>query len=33
MFNISIIAQWVRDDERDANQRWTDDLMTALAPT
>ena len=32
MFNISIIAQWVGDDERDANQRWTDDLMTSLAP-
>jgi FAD/FMN-containing dehydrogenase len=32
LFNISIIAQWVRDDETAANQRWTDDLRAALAP-
>jgi FAD/FMN-containing dehydrogenase len=32
LFNISIIAQWVRDEERAANLRWTGDLMTALRP-
>ncbi|GAA1830064.1 FAD-binding oxidoreductase [Luedemannella flava] len=32
LFNISIIAQWVRDDEAEANLRWTDDLQDALAP-
>jgi FAD/FMN-containing dehydrogenase len=32
LFNISIIAQWVRDDEAEANLRWVDDLMTALNP-
>jgi FAD/FMN-containing dehydrogenase len=32
LFNISIIAQWVRDEERAANVRWTEDLMTALRP-
>jgi FAD/FMN-containing dehydrogenase len=32
MFNISIIAQWVRDDEAEANLRWTDGLMDALRP-
>jgi FAD/FMN-containing dehydrogenase len=30
LFNISIIAQWVRDEEAEANLRWTDELMTAL---
>jgi FAD/FMN-containing dehydrogenase len=32
LFNISVIAQWVRDDEREANVRWTDELVTALRP-
>jgi FAD/FMN-containing dehydrogenase len=32
MFNISIIAQWVRDEEAEANLRWTNDLQDALAP-
>jgi FAD/FMN-containing dehydrogenase len=32
LFNISIIAQWVGDDETEANLRWTNDLQTALAP-
>jgi FAD/FMN-containing dehydrogenase len=32
LFNASIIAQWVGDGEREANQRWTDDLMASLAP-
>ena len=32
MFNISIIAQWVRDDETAANLRWTEGLMDALRP-
>jgi FAD/FMN-containing dehydrogenase len=32
LFNVSIIAQWVRDDETEANLRWTNDLQAALAP-
>ncbi|HZM74233.1 MAG TPA: FAD-binding oxidoreductase [Candidatus Limnocylindrales bacterium] len=32
LFNISIIAQWVRDEEAEANLRWTDELMAALRP-
>ena len=32
MFNISIIAQWVRDDETEANLRWVDELQSALRP-
>jgi FAD/FMN-containing dehydrogenase len=32
LFNISIIAQWVRDEEAEANLRWTDDLMAVLRP-
>jgi FAD/FMN-containing dehydrogenase len=32
MFNISIIAQWVRDDETEANLRWVEELHKALAP-
>ena len=32
LFNISIIAQWVRDEEAEANLCWTDDLMAALGP-
>ncbi|GAA1741165.1 FAD-binding oxidoreductase [Luedemannella helvata] len=32
LFNISIIAQWVRDEEAEANLRWTDELRDALAP-
>ncbi len=32
MFNISIIAQWVRDDETEPNLRWIDELQTALRP-
>ena len=32
MFNISIIAQWVRDDETEANLRWTDEFVAALEP-
>ncbi|WP_117213670.1 FAD-binding oxidoreductase [Allorhizocola rhizosphaerae] len=32
MFNISIIAQWVRGNETEANLRWTEELMIALAP-
>src|SRR5262249_57069771 len=29
MFNVSIIAQWVRDDETEPNLRWVDELQTA----
>lgn len=32
LFNISVIAQWVRDEEAEANLRWVEDLMAALAP-
>lgn len=32
MFNISIIAQWVRDEETEANLRWTDEFVTAMRP-
>ena len=32
LFNISVIAQWVRDEEAEANLRWTDELCDALAP-
>lgn len=32
LFNISIIAQWVRDAETEANLYWTDELMSALRP-
>jgi FAD/FMN-containing dehydrogenase len=32
MFNISIIAQWVRDEDTAANLRWTEELMDALRP-
>jgi FAD/FMN-containing dehydrogenase len=32
MFNVSIIAQWVRDDETEPNLRWVDELQTALRP-
>jgi FAD/FMN-containing dehydrogenase len=32
MFNISIIAHWARDDETDANLRWTNDFQAALRP-
>jgi len=32
MFNISIIAQWVRDDETEANLRWTAELHESLRP-
>jgi FAD/FMN-containing dehydrogenase len=32
LFNISIIAQWVRDDETDANRAWTDRLLDDLGP-
>jgi len=32
LFNVSIIAQWIRDEEAEANLRWVDDLMAELAP-
>src|SRR6185503_2173917 len=32
MFNISIIAQWVRDDETEANLRWTEEFHRSLEP-
>jgi FAD/FMN-containing dehydrogenase len=32
LFNISIIAQWVRDDETEANLGWTDEFQNALRP-
>jgi FAD/FMN-containing dehydrogenase len=32
LFNISIIAQWVRDEDAEPNLRWVDDLMAALGP-
>jgi len=32
LFNISIIAQWVRDDETEASLRWVEELMATLKP-